>query len=450
MSLINKIKQSIEDQGIVCLYDSLGDINRKLDYQDYPLAFFTLINRGGLIPVNGVYREVANIVVFFVNTSVFDFDSIENEAIIEQCKILALKWFDSLKWGGVLRGTILDTSRVYNYDDSILTGFCLNVRIEELEGESCLNPLIPDSRKKTVSIVVEEGGSVEGAGTYIKGSTVNLTATPDLQHKFDGWYKTVEEVDVLVSSNPNYSFVIEDNVNLKAKFEAKRLVVICESGTYINLINSDNNSYQWYLDEGENIYTGTEPGFAINEITGLTKQTYADTSLVSIDASDLTSWTEITNQAFDTCRMLTTVILPNTITNIGAYAFPSCDRLTSINLPEGLTTIGPNAFSVCSNLSHIDFPSTLTELGSNSFISCGLTSVVVPASLTTIAGGVFQNNISMTSITFLPTTPPTMTGSNAFVNTNNCPIYVPADSVDDYKAANRWFSYADRIQAITD
>ena len=450
MSLVNKIKNSIEGQGLTCLYDSTGDINRLLDYQDYPLAFFTLINTGGLITINNVYREIANVAVFFVNTSTFDFDSIENEAIIENCKVLALTWLDSLKWGGVLKAEVLDTNRVYNYADSILTGYVLNLRITELEGEGCLNPLIPDDRKKTVSIVVEEGGSVEGAGTYIKGSTVNLTATSDLQHRFDGWYKTVEEVDVLVSSNSNYSFVIEDDVNLKAKFRAKRLVVNCESGTYINLINSDNNSYQWYLDEGENIYTGTEPGFAINEITGLTKQTYVDTSLVSIDASDLTSWTEITNQAFNSCRVLTTVILPNTITSIGAFAFQSCDRLTSINLPEGLTTIGPNAFSTCSNLSHIDFPSTLTELGSTSFISCGLTSVVVPASLTTIAGGVFQNNTSMTSITFLSTTPPTMTGSNAFVNTNDCPIYVPADSVNAYKTANRWFSYADRIQAITE
>ena len=448
MSLINKIKGSIEDTGLTCLYDSAGDINRLLDYQSYPLAFFTLINRGGLISLNGVYREIANVVVFFVNTSTFDFDSLENEEIIKTCKTLALKWLDTLPRNGVLKATVLDTNRVYNYADSILTGYCLNLRIEELEGEGCLNPLIPVDRKCEVIVSTEEGGTVEGSGTYILNTTCTISATPDSSHRFSGWYIGED----LISTEPTYTFTITESgtLNINGKFEAKRLVVNCESGTYINLINSDNNSYQWYLDEGENIYTGTEPGFAINEITGLTKQTYVDTSLVSIDASDLTSWTEITNSAFTPCKVLTTVILPNTITSIGAYAFNSCDRLTSINLPEGLTTIGPNAFSICSNLSHIDFPSTLTELGFTSFISCGLTSVVVPASLTTIAGGVFQNNTSMTSITFLSTTPPTMTGANAFVNTNNCPIYVPADSVNAYKTANRWFSYADRIQAITE
>lgn len=449
MSLITKIKNSIEENTkLTCLYDDIGNINRRLDYQDYPLCFFTLINRGGLISLNGIYREIANVVIFFVNTSTFDFESLENEQIIESCKSIALKWLDSLPRNGVLRATVLDTSRVYNYSDSILTGYCLNLRIEELEGEGCLNPLIPDSRKCEVILTSEEGGTVEGSGTYIINSPCTISATPDSSHRFSGWYIGED----LISTEPTYTFTITESgtLNINGVFRAKRLVVNCESGTYINLINSDNNSYQWYLNEGENIYTGTEPGFAINEITGLTKQTYADTSLVSIDASDLTSWTEITNSAFNSSRVLTTVILPNTITSIGAYAFQSCDRLTSINLPEGLTTIGPNAFSVCSNLSHIDFPSTLTELGSTSFISCGLTSVVVPASLTTIAGGVFQNNTSMTSITFLSTTPPTMTGSNAFVNTNDCPIYVPADSVNAYKTANRWFSYADRIQAITE
>jgi hypothetical protein len=44
-------------------------------------------------------------------------------------------------------------------------------------------------------------------------------------------------------------------------------------------------------------------------------------------------------------------------------------------------------------------------------------------------------------------TPPTL-GSNAFDSTNNCPIYVPAESVNTYKSATNWSTYADRIQAM--
>jgi hypothetical protein len=38
--------------------------------------------------------------------------------------------------------------------------------------------------------------------------------------------------------------------------------------------------------------------------------------------------------------------------------------------------------------------------------------------------------------------------SNAFDNTNNCPIYVPSASVEAYKAATNWSSLSSRIQAI--
>ena len=34
-----------------------------------------------------------------------------------------------------------------------------------------------------------------------------------------------------------------------------------------------------------------------------------------------------------------------------------------------------------------------------------------------------------------------------FNNTNDCPIYVPAGSVEAYKVAQYWSDYADRIQA---
>ena len=46
-----------------------------------------------------------------------------------------------------------------------------------------------------------------------------------------------------------------------------------------------------------------------------------------------------------------------------------------------------------------------------------------------------------------PTTPPTLS-SNALDYTNNCPIYVPSASVNAYKSANNWSTYASRIQAI--
>ena len=79
-----------------------------------------------------------------------------------------------------------------------------------------------------------------------------------------------------------------------------------------------------------------------------------------------------------------------------------------------------------------------------------LTSVTIPASVTIISERAFRDCTSLQSITCYGNTPPNMSYTIStqapFYNTNNCPIYVPAASVDAYKTA--WSTYASRIQAI--
>lgn len=76
-----------------------------------------------------------------------------------------------------------------------------------------------------------------------------------------------------------------------------------------------------------------------------------------------------------------------------------------------------------------------------------LTSVTIPSSVTSIGHNAFRSCSALTSVTVEATTPPRL-GLNVFESTNNAPIYVPAESVDAYKAATYWSTYADRIQAI--
>ena len=75
--------------------------------------------------------------------------------------------------------------------------------------------------------------------------------------------------------------------------------------------------------------------------------------------------------------------------------------------------------------------------------------LILPA--TTLASDCYQYMFygctGLTSVTINATTPPKM-GSSVFNNTNNCPIYAPAESVDAYKSANHWSKYADRLKAI--
>ena len=90
----------------------------------------------------------------------------------------------------------------------------------------------------------------------------------------------------------------------------------------------------------------------------------------------------------------------------------------------------------------------VTRIGTFTFQnSSSLTSVVIPDTVTRIDEAAFNGCSSLTGITVNATTPPTLYAM-AFDSTNNCPIYVPAASVDTYKAASGWSTYASRIVAI--
>lgn len=209
--------------------------------------------------------------------------------------------------------------------------------------------------------------------------------------------------------------------------------------------------------------------------------------------------TSIGNNAFSNCSGLTSVTIPNSVTSISDYAFSNCDKLTSVIVPNYIPDVSTIAFYGCPSLpvenyvqyagtwairnnttqtsytlrqdttyllgtfnsckgitsvgeigsgASVEIPNSVVAISNSCFQSCsGLTSVEIPNSVTSIGSYAFYRCTSLTSITIQATTPPSL-GSSAFDNTNNCPIYVPAESVDAYKQSTNWSSLADRIQAI--
>ena len=78
-----------------------------------------------------------------------------------------------------------------------------------------------------------------------------------------------------------------------------------------------------------------------------------------IDGKPVTS---IGEHAFEDCRDLTSVTIPEGITAIGERAFRGCKGLRSITIADSVTSIGGAAFSFCSSLRSIPspFPSRTT------------------------------------------------------------------------------------------
>jgi len=184
-----------------------------------------------------------------------------------------------------------------------------------------------------------------------------------------------------------------------------------------------------------------------SDVTSIGNQAFINcSSLTSVTIPNSVS--SIGEHAFFGCYALTSVTIPNSVTSIGDGAFSYCSSLTSITIPNSVTSISDYTFEYCTSLTSVDIPSGVTNIGSQAFRDCtSLTSVTIPSGITTIGNAAFYNCTNLTSITVNAQNPPTLS-SGALNNTNNCPIYVPAESVNTYKAANRWSTYASRIQAI--
>lgn len=88
------------------------------------------------------------------------------------------------------------------------------------------------------------------------------------------------------------------------------------------------------------------------------------------------------------------------VTSIGYSAFEGCSGLTSIILPESLTSIDDKAFCDCDGLTFITLPEGLTSIGSETFRGCsGLVSITLPESLISIGDNAFHYCLNIQSMT---------------------------------------------------
>ena len=125
---------------------------------------------------------------------------------------------------------------------------------------------------------------------------------------------------------------------------------------------------------------------------------YGCDSLISITIPD--SVTSIGTQAFDDCTRLTSVTIKNGITSIGSYAFSDCTNLTSVTIGSGVTSIGNSAFSNCTSLTSVTIGSGVTSIGNFAFSNCtSLKSIIIPDNVTSIGSSAFAYCYGLTSVT---------------------------------------------------
>ncbi len=108
--------------------------------------------------------------------------------------------------------------------------------------------------------------------------------------------------------------------------------------------------------------------------------------------------TELADSQFSGCTSLKTIELPSSISKIGNDAFKDCAQLNDITIPSGVTSIGSNAFSGCAGLKQIVLPDALKAIGVDAFAGTALTSIEIPGGVERIADGFFKDCTTLKTV----------------------------------------------------
>lgn len=187
-------------------------------------------------------------------------------------------------------------------------------------------------------------------------------------------------------------------------------------------------------------------------------------SITSVNLPD--GLTTIGLGAFEYCKKLTSITIPETVNLIGKWAFYNCTNLTSVNIPESVHAFGLYAFvgiAVPQPLMNSHFfcfmpreysgkytiPEGITNIISFAFERCvQLTEVIIPSSAKDLGYSAFGSCTALQSITSLAANPPACREEMSFKDVDkSIPLYVPAESLDAYKAADEWKDFTN-IQPI--
>lgn len=122
-----------------------------------------------------------------------------------------------------------------------------------------------------------------------------------------------------------------------------------------------------------------------------------DNEITSVEIPD--GVTDIGKYVFFRCTSLSSVTISDSVTSIGEHSFEGCSGLTSITIPDSVTSIGDGAFEGCTGLTTITIPDSVTSIKEGTFKNCtGLTSIRIPDSVTSIGESAFEGCSSLTSI----------------------------------------------------
>ena len=160
---------------------------------------------------------------------------------------------------------------------------------------------------------------------------------------------------------------------------------------------------KYTTSDGNDIEPNT-PFTSMNWNSTVIDRQYDATTGGTIDFYGLTT---LPDKAFSGNTKLTSIEIPEGVTDLASYsnswdqgkAFSNCTGLTTVLLPSTLTTIPTSSFSQCKSLTGITIPDNVTTIGQGAFSNCySLSEITVPDDVTALELHTFMMCTALTSV----------------------------------------------------
>lgn len=159
--------------------------------------------------------------------------------------------------------------------------------------------------------------------------------------------------------------------------------------------------------------------------------------------------------SFNNCYQMRRVSVPETAVGSIDYFCAGCYRMDRLCLPDGWINNYTGTATQRFLLERAPVTEWTYHFAPNYrdlYQAYTLRKLTVLENVTTINGNLWCQNCPLEEIWLYPTTPPTLGSTNSMFQNirKNAVIYVPAESLEAYKTATNWSTFADRFRPMED
>lgn len=280
------------------------------------------------------------------------------------------------------------------------------------------------------------GSAVNLPFTANEGDVIVVEVTPNDGYAFEGWADGNTDNPRSITMNADVALsaqcveVVQPPVGNYIQFEDKAVEAICVE-------NWSSDGIGLTMEDAA-------------KVTSIGQWFRENKSIKSFDEFKyFTGVKSLDGDAFAEATNLETISLPPHCTIIGSAAFWRCSKLATINGLEQVTSVGSQGF-LTAKITSLSLPNYQGAIAERAFSYCSnLELADLGAGVTQLSGEVFSSDTNLATLIVRATTPPSLVGANFY----QCPlsvIYVSDASLEAYRTATNWNSYADRIHPLSE